>query len=93
MTRDIFEEWLKDLNSKMCFDKRKILLFIDNATVHSDIELLNARILFFPPNATSHLLHYFVESINKLGFSSTSFEDIINVDVNLETSDNFLNET
>ena len=55
MTRDIFEEWLKDLNSKMCFDKRKILLFIDNATVHSDIELSNVRILFFPPNATSHL--------------------------------------
>jgi hypothetical protein len=31
MTGDIFEDWLKKLNNRMLFERRKILLLIDNA--------------------------------------------------------------
>jgi hypothetical protein len=55
MTGDIFEDWLKELNNRMLFERRKILLLIDNATVHQEIELSNMKIYFFPPNATSIL--------------------------------------
>ena len=32
---------------------RKILLFIDNATCHPNLELSNVNIKFFPPNMTA----------------------------------------
>ena len=34
MDSSIFGEWLKDIKNKMKRQKRKILLFIDNATSH-----------------------------------------------------------
>jgi hypothetical protein len=35
-------------------EKRKILLFVDNATSHpKDLKLKNIKIVFLPPNTTS----------------------------------------
>ena len=44
MTSGIFETWLKALDQKMRFQKRKILLFLDNATSHAHISLKNITI-------------------------------------------------
>lgn len=56
MTRVIFEDWLKKLNSKMKRNKRFILLFLDNCSAHSKLSTYsNIRIEFLPPNTTSKL--------------------------------------
>lgn len=56
MTRVIFENWLKKLNSKMKRNKRFILLFLDNCSAHSKLGTYsNIRIEFLPPNTTSKL--------------------------------------
>ena len=55
MTSGVFEDWLKKLDRKMLFQKRKILLFVDNATSHSGINFNNVKIQFFSPNTTSKL--------------------------------------
>ncbi|XP_063410388.1 tigger transposable element-derived protein 6-like, partial [Mytilus trossulus] len=56
MTTYIFTEWIQQINKKMKTKKRKILLFLDNATSHSDsVTLSNVTIKFFPPNTTSKL--------------------------------------
>ncbi|XP_030767449.1 tigger transposable element-derived protein 6-like [Sitophilus oryzae] len=54
MTTDIMTSWLKTFDTKMKRQGRKVLLFLDNATSHPKIELENVRIIFFPPNTTSH---------------------------------------
>ncbi|GFV69007.1 tigger transposable element-derived protein 6 [Trichonephila clavipes] len=36
MTSELFNEWLVSLNSDMKREKRHILLFLDNCTVHND---------------------------------------------------------
>lgn len=47
MTLTIFQDWLKDLNSKMKAEERKILLLLDNAPVHpKDFELSNIELFF-----------------------------------------------
>ncbi|XP_069105391.1 tigger transposable element-derived protein 4-like [Argopecten irradians] len=53
MTSAIFEDFLKKLNRKMKAQKRKILLFIDNAPSHPSIDLSNVEVKFLPPNTTS----------------------------------------
>lgn len=53
MTCDIFRSWLNKLNSKMSIQKRKILLFIDNAPCHCSEKLSNVEVKFFPANTTS----------------------------------------
>ena len=55
MTSSLFKEWLERLNSKMLLQGRHILLFVDNCGAHPDIQLINIRMLFLPPNRTSHL--------------------------------------
>ena len=55
MNSSIFGEWLKDINNKMKRQKRKILLFIDNATSHPHLEFSNIELKFFPANCTSQL--------------------------------------
>lgn len=55
MTSNLFIDWVNGVNLDMRRQKRKILLFIDNAPSHPDIDLSNVTIKFFPPNATSHL--------------------------------------
>ncbi|GFS77570.1 transmembrane 9 superfamily member 4 [Trichonephila clavipes] len=57
MTTELFNEWLVSLNSDMKREKRHILLFLDNCTVHNDAPpLSNVKLQFFPPNSTSKLL-------------------------------------
>lgn len=54
MTCTIMEEWLKDFDRKMGMERRKILLFLDNACSHpKDICLINIQLIFLPPNCTS----------------------------------------
>ncbi|GFW18339.1 tigger transposable element-derived protein 6 [Trichonephila clavipes] len=54
MTPEHFNEWLVSLNSDMKREKRHILLFLDNCTVHSNASpLSNVKLQFFFPNSTS----------------------------------------
>ena len=55
MTSTLFEEWLRKLDNKMTLKKRKILLFLDNAPCHPDLELSSITLCFFPANTTSRL--------------------------------------
>ena len=55
MTSGVFETRLKKLNRKMAFEKRKIFLFLDNASSHPTVEYSNVKLQFFPPNTTSVL--------------------------------------
>jgi DDE superfamily endonuclease len=58
MQVSIWNDYLRKLDKKMHFQKRKILLLVDNAPVHSH-EILdtlnNVKVEFFLPNTTSHL--------------------------------------
>ncbi|GFX78116.1 tigger transposable element-derived protein 6 [Trichonephila clavipes] len=55
-TTELFNEWLVSLNSDMKREKRHILLFLDNCTVHNNAPpLSNVKLQFFPPNSTSKL--------------------------------------
>ncbi|GFT75932.1 tigger transposable element-derived protein 6 [Trichonephila clavipes] len=56
MTTELFNEWLVSLNSDMKREKRHILLFLDNCTVHNNVlPLSNVKLRIFPPNSTSKL--------------------------------------
>ncbi|GFU80378.1 inhibitor of nuclear factor kappa-B kinase subunit alpha [Trichonephila clavipes] len=56
MTTKLFNEWLISLNSDMKREKRHILLFLDNCTVHNNAPpLSNVKLQFFPPNSTPKL--------------------------------------
>ncbi|GFV92772.1 tigger transposable element-derived protein 6 [Trichonephila clavipes] len=56
MTTELFNEWLISLNSDMKREKRHILLFLDNCTVHNNAPpLSNVQLQFFPQNSTSKL--------------------------------------
>ncbi|KAI8502235.1 hypothetical protein Bbelb_198230 [Branchiostoma belcheri] len=55
MNKELFVEWLRRLDKKMGRQKRKILLFADNAPSHPSIRLKNVELKFFPPNTTSKL--------------------------------------
>jgi hypothetical protein len=56
MTSTIWTTILKDFNRKLQTEKRKIILFCDNAACHKvqhEVELPNIKIAFLPPNTTS----------------------------------------
>lgn len=53
MTGSLMEEWLINFNVRMVRQKRKVLLFLDNASCHPHVNLSNVKLLFFPPNCTS----------------------------------------
>lgn len=55
MTAKIFERYLVDLYLAMVKSNRNILLLLDNATSHPNIELTNVKLVFLPPNCTSEL--------------------------------------
>ncbi len=59
MTREIFSEFMKKFDRKMKLQRRKALVFSDNATSHHvsglQEELTNTKLVFFPPNTTSIL--------------------------------------
>jgi hypothetical protein len=54
MNTFIFTDWLQQLDSMMQKQKRRILLFLDNAPVHpKDVNLKNITLKFFPANTTA----------------------------------------
>lgn len=54
MTRDIFTEWLTNLNLEFAKKKKKILLLLDNATCHVvNKPFSNIELFFLPKNTTS----------------------------------------
>jgi len=56
MNYQLFNEWLDTFNKRMIFEKRSILLILDNAPVHChDTSLSNIELLFLPPNTTSKI--------------------------------------
>ena len=55
MTSGLFEDCVKKLNRKMRYQKRKILLFMDNGSSHAHLNLKNIKLQFFPANTTSKL--------------------------------------
>lgn len=52
MTGKLSEEWLQTVNKQMKRKKRKILLFVDNAPCHLNINLKYVKLSFLPPNTT-----------------------------------------
>lgn len=55
MTSNIWREFVHKLDREMARKKRKIVLVIDNCPAHPNIEdLSNLRLVFLPPNTTSH---------------------------------------
>ncbi|XP_042898966.1 tigger transposable element-derived protein 6-like [Parasteatoda tepidariorum] len=55
MTQALFKNFLRELDKKMSFQKRNIILFLDQCTAHLNLKLKNVRIEFFPVNCTSKL--------------------------------------
>ena len=56
VTSVIFETWLKKFDKHMSRKGRNVLLFLDNSTSHSDVQLCNVKCLkYLPANATSIL--------------------------------------
>lgn len=53
MTAAIYEEWIEEINTHFKKLQRKILLFIDNCSVHKDINCSNVKLTFLPPNTTA----------------------------------------
>ncbi|CAF1622589.1 unnamed protein product [Adineta ricciae] len=54
MNSFLFTDWLQGLDLMMQKQKRKILLFLDNAPVHPvDVKLENITLKFFPANTTA----------------------------------------
>ena len=52
MTYDLFSAWLKTFKERMKKEKRRILLFVDNAPSHKRTELSNITLRFLPPKTT-----------------------------------------
>ncbi|KAG8239465.1 hypothetical protein J437_LFUL019102 [Ladona fulva] len=52
MTSGIMSEWLEKFNRKLKRQDRKILLFLDNATCHPDLQFSNIKLIFLPPNTS-----------------------------------------
>ena len=56
MTSDLFETWARKADKQMRLARRHILLFIDNCPAHPELNgLTNIKLMFLPPNTTSHL--------------------------------------
>ena len=58
MQVEIMEKILENLNNQMVKEKRKVILFLDNATVHPPSlidKYSNVKVVFLPKNTTSRL--------------------------------------
>ena len=56
MTSDLFETWARKVDKQMPLAQRHILLFINNCPAHPELNgLTNIKLMFLPPNTTSHL--------------------------------------
>ncbi len=55
MNGSVFIDWLKKINLTMCNMGKSVLLLVDNASSHMDIDQSNVKVHFLPPNTTSKL--------------------------------------
>jgi hypothetical protein len=55
MSMNIYEQFMERWNRKLYYQKRHILLFLDNASGHSSATYSNIRVEFLPPNTTAKL--------------------------------------
>lgn len=53
MVSGLMEEWLGSFNAEMNKGNRQVILFLDNATCHSNVKLSNVKLPWFPPGSTS----------------------------------------
>ena len=53
MTKDLFSEWLSQINNIMIASNRTILLTLDNATCHHVGSLSNVKLQLIPPNTSA----------------------------------------
>lgn len=53
MTAKIFMEYLQAFDKNMKEQNRKVLLFLDNAPCHPEVDLDNVKLIYLPPNTTS----------------------------------------
>lgn len=53
MTTDILRSWRQKFSNKIRKRNRKIMLFLDNATSHSNISMRNVYLIFLPPSIYS----------------------------------------
>ena len=52
----LFEEWIREMDSKFTKEKKKVALIIDNCPAHPTIDnLKSTELIFLPPNTTSKL--------------------------------------
>ena len=52
----LFEEWIREMNTKFTKEKKKVALIIDNYPAHPTINYLKSiKLIFLPPNTTSKL--------------------------------------
>ena len=52
MTSVIFETWLKKFHKRMGRKGQNVLLFLDNATSHSNVQLCNVKLKYLTANTT-----------------------------------------
>uniref|UniRef100_A0A8C3XKF6 HTH CENPB-type domain-containing protein n=1 Tax=Chelydra serpentina TaxID=8475 RepID=A0A8C3XKF6_CHESE len=56
MTGEIFINWLQKWDRQLCWQSRKICLFLANRSIHPQgVVLTNIQLEFLPPNATSSM--------------------------------------
>ncbi|XP_037564678.1 tigger transposable element-derived protein 4-like [Dermacentor silvarum] len=54
MTAQLFEEYVRQLDRRFAAKKRNVLIVLDNASAHVDLDNLTAiKLLFLPPNTTA----------------------------------------
>lgn len=79
MNGHLFEEWVKNFYKKIRRQQRKILLLLDNASSHQDIQLENMKIVKLPANCTSvlHPMDQGIIQAVKLKFYKQQSEHLI----------------
>ena len=80
MTTSLFQDYIKIFDLKMQQQGRNVLVFLDNASVHKNLSenLNNVKLIFFPPNCTSHIqpLDQGIIQAMKLNFRQKQFSYI-----------------
>ena len=58
----LFEEWIREMDTKFTKEKKKVALIIDNCPAHPTIDNLKSiELIFLPPNTTSKLQQWIRE--------------------------------
>ena len=53
MTTPLFVSYITSINTKMANAGRRIVLLVDNAPVHCDVQFSNLKLIFLPANTTA----------------------------------------